>query len=184
MRILSRSLAVVAVLMAARLPGAMAMAIADEAEGWPVADRPIAEVVDQYVDAKLARAGVKAAPEADDATLVRRLTLDLAGRVPTSAEVRAYVESTDPDKRAGLVDRLMAAPGFARSQADAFDAMLMTGVKGSLRDYLARALGEGRPWDLVFRELLAADEPDEGRKGAAEFLKPRAKDLDLLTSDV
>ena len=90
-------------------------------------------------------AGVRPAPEADDATLVRRLTLDLVGRIPTEAEVRAYVESTDPDKRARLVDRLMATPGFVRHQAEAFDAMMMAGVKGSLREYLARAFGEGRP---------------------------------------
>jgi hypothetical protein len=173
-----RLLAVVAVAIAAGSPGAIG------AEGWPAADRPIAEVVDRYVDAGLAKAGVKAAPEADDATLVRRLTLDLAGRVPTAAEVRAYVEATDPDRRARLVDRLMAAPGFARVQADAFDAMLMTGVKGSVRDYLARAFGEGRPWDQVFRELLVADESEPGRKGAADFVKPRARDLDRLTSDV
>jgi hypothetical protein len=74
-----RLLAVVAVSIAAGSPGAIG------AEGWPAADRPIAEVVDRYVDAGLAKAGVKAAPEADDATLVRRLTLDLAGRVPTAA---------------------------------------------------------------------------------------------------
>ena len=104
--------------------------------------------------------------------------------MPTAAEVRAYVAATEPDKRERLVDRLMAAPSFARSQADAFETMLMVGVKGSLRDYLARALGEGRAWDQIFRELLLADESEPGRKGAAEFLKPRAKDLDRLTSDV
>ena len=115
---------------------------------------------------------------------MRRLTLDLVGRIPTAAEVRAYVDATDPDKQAGLVDRLMATPGFARHQAEAFDALLMTGVKGSLREYLVRAFGEGRTWDEVFRALLVADEAEPARKGTAEFVKARAKDLDRLTSDV
>ncbi len=83
-------------------------------------DRPIEQVIDHYVEAKLARAGIKPAPTTDDATLVRRLILDLNGRIPTSAEVRAYVGSKEPDKRAKLVDRLMASPGFARHQADSF----------------------------------------------------------------
>ena len=59
-------------------------------------DGPIEAAVDHYVDAGLAASGTKAAPEADDGSLVRRLTLDLIGRVPTAAEVRGFVESTDP----------------------------------------------------------------------------------------
>ena len=177
----------VLVMLVALTLGAAGLLVSVQAEDWLTAaatERPIAEVVDHYVDLRLAKEGVPAAPEADDATLVRRLTLDLVGRIPTAAEVRAYVDATDPDKRAGLVDRLMATPGFARHQAEAFDALLMTGVKGSLREYLVRAFGEGRTWDEVFRALLVADDAEPDRKGTAEFVKSRAKDLDRLTSDV
>src|SRR5262245_51668491 len=73
-------------------------------------DRPIPEVIDHYLDLKLKQVSVAPAPPADDATLVRRLTLDLAGRIPTVAEAKAYVETTDPQKRSQLIDRLMAAP--------------------------------------------------------------------------
>ena len=94
------------------------------------ADRPIAEVVDHYIDEALRKIPLKPAPEADDATLIRRLTLDLDGRIPTAAETRAYIASTDPDKRARLVDRLMASPAFVRHQATELDTMLMAGSKG------------------------------------------------------
>jgi hypothetical protein len=173
-------------MVVALLLGAAGLLVSVRAEDWLTGtpERPIAEVVDHYVDLRLAKEGVRAAPEADDATLVRRLTLDLVGRIPTAAEARAYVDATDPGKRAGLVDRLMATAGFARHQAEAFDALLMTGVKGSVRDYLVRAFGEGRTWDEVFRALLVADEAEPARKGTAEFVKSRAKDLDRLTSDV
>src|SRR4051812_41560234 len=81
---------------------------------WPAdllpTDRPIPEVIDHYVDAKLKAAGVAQAPQADDYTLVRRLTLDLVGRIPTATESKAYVESADPQKREKLVERLMASP--------------------------------------------------------------------------
>ena len=147
-------------------------------------DRPIEEVVDHYVDAAIDAAGVKAAPVADDATFLRRVTLDLVGRVPTAAELRAFVGSTDPEKRLRLVDRLMASPGYVRHQADSFEATLMSGVRGSLRDYLLAAFREGRPWDRIFRELMTADDSASGLKGSAEFLKARAKDTDRLTSDV
>jgi hypothetical protein len=181
MGILRRVLALVVV----PLLGAVGLLVSVRAEDESnTVERPIAEIVDHYVDLRLARESIQAAPEADDVTLVRRVTLDLVGRVPTAAEARAYVESTDPAKRVRLVERLMATPGFARHQASAFDALLMTGVKGSLREYLVRAFGAGRTWDQVFRELLAADESEPDRKGTAEFVKARARDLDRLTSDV
>ncbi len=144
---------------------------------------PMEEVVDSYIDEGLSKAGVHAASEADDATIVRRITLDLVGRIPTPAETRGYLESTDPDKKAHLVDRLMDSPGFIRRQAEALDAMLMAGVKGSLQPYLSKALAAKRPWDQVFREILSGDESQPDREGVAEFLKSRAKDLDRLTSD-
>jgi hypothetical protein len=147
-------------------------------------DRPIEEVVDHYLEARLAAEGLGPATWADDATLVRRLTLDLDGRVPTAAEVREYLESKASDKRARLVDRLMAAPGFARHQTDSFEAMLMAGTRGELRTYLGLAFLEGRPWDVIFRDLLRGDERDPRRKGSSAFLKARVNDLDRLTSDV
>ena len=93
-----------------------------------VGGKPIEEVVDHYVEARLKQEGVTPAAQADDANLVRRLTLDLAGRIPTAAEARAYVESADPSKRTKLVDRLIASPGFVRHQANEFDVMLMGGT--------------------------------------------------------
>ena len=154
------------------------------AEDLLPADRPMDEVVDHYVDAKLEAEKVQPAAIDDDAALVRRLTLDLNGRVPTEAEARGFVDSTDPEKRVRLVDRLLASPAYARHQANAFEAMLMAGVKGSLREYLNAAFRDGRAWDQVFREILLGDESESGRKGSSEFLKARAKDIDKLTNDV
>src|SRR5262249_51390792 len=148
------------------------------------ADRSIEGVVDHYVNARIAKEGSRSAPRADDATLIRRLTLDLDGRIPTEGEVRAYLESTHPDKRMQLVDRLLASPGFVRHQVDTFDAMIMAGTRGDLRTFLASAFGENRPWDQIFRDLLTGDESKPAQKGASAFLKSRVKDLDRLTSDV
>jgi hypothetical protein len=148
--------------------------------------KPIEEVVDHYVEARLRQESVTPAPQAEDVNLVRRLTLDLAGRIPTAAEARAYAASTDPAKRVQLVDRLLASPAFVRHQADEFDMMLMSGNNSgrSLRDYLTRALKENRPWDRIFRDLVLPDERDPAQKGAGEFLRSRIMDLDRLTAEV
>jgi hypothetical protein len=161
----------------------MSMAVTRAAE-LVSADRPIAEAVDHYLEETLRKEGVKPAPIADDATLVRRLTLDIAGRIPTAAEARAYVESTDPAKKTRLVDRLMASQGFVRHHVTELDAMLMAGNKGSLREYLTRAVGANLAWDQVFRELMLPDQTDKAKKAAAEYLRGRVKDVDRLTAEV
>ena len=151
-------------------------------------DRALPEVIDHYIDAKLKAADVAPAAQADDYALVRRMTLDLVGRIPTPAETKAYVESTDPHKRERLVDRLMASPGYVRHQANQFEAMLAgpnrRGGGGSLHDYLRTAIGENRPWDQMFREMVVANEADPKAKGASDFIKSRVSDLDRLTTDV
>ncbi len=148
------------------------------------ADLEIGQVVDRYIDEVLRKEAITPATTADDATLIRRLTLDLAGRIPTAAESCAYVASTDPDKRTRLIDRLIASASFARHQAAELDAMLMAGYKGSLRDYLEKAAGENRPWDRIFRELMLPDQTDPFQNVASEYLRQRVKDPDRLTADV
>src|SRR5262249_61955687 len=101
----------------------------------------IPQLIAHYIDAAIAEAEVTPAPQANDATIIRRLTLDLVGRIPTTAEVDAYVKSTEPDKRAKLVDRLIASPAFARHQAALFEVMFFPdannrGGGAALREYL------------------------------------------------
>jgi hypothetical protein len=150
----------------------------------PAPSLPIDQVVDQLIDAQLNAEHVTAAPPADDATFIRRLTLDLVGRIPTVAETTAYVASTDPNKRVQLVDRLMASPGFVRHQATELDVMLMYGTRGTVRDYLVKAVAENRPWDQTYRDLLLPNETDAKQKGAGEFIRQRVKDVDQLVTDV
>ncbi len=147
-------------------------------------DRPIESVIDQSINEKLRDAGVAAAPQISDQSLIRRLTLDLAGRIPTEPETRAFSNSTDPNKRANLVDALISSPALARHLANQWDSLLSEGNRGGLREYLVKAFGENRSWDRIFRELMLPDESDPKQKGASAYLLPRLKDVDRLTADV
>jgi hypothetical protein len=164
--------------------GILTHALLGHAAELPPSGQPIEQVVDQAIDAKLKAENVTAAPLADDATVIRRLTLDLTGRIPTVAETTAYLASSDPDKRAKLVDHLMASAGFVRHQATELDVMLMFGTRASIRDYLLKAAAENRPWDQVYREILLPNETDPNQKGVGEFLRQRVKDIDQLATDV
>src|SRR5260370_23293142 len=97
---------------------------ADEPPQLLPADRPIEQVVDHYIDATLKEDKVSPAALAPDAELLRRLTLDLNGRIPTVAETDAYLASGDPPKKLPLVDRLLASACFARHQAQEFAALI------------------------------------------------------------
>jgi hypothetical protein len=155
------------------------------------ADRPIERAIDHYVGALLKQEKIQPAPLADDATILRRLTLDLAGRVPTVAEFDEYTASADPQKKAKLVDRLMASSAFVRHQTTELNALLQgeeAGRKGvkktALREYLLASASKNRSWDRIFRDLMLPDEADAKNPGANEFLKTRVKDLNRLTIDV
>lgn len=148
------------------------------------ADKPVEEVVDHYVQAKLDTEKVSAGPQATDANLFRRLTLDLAGRIPTMPEAQAYVAAQEPDKRVQAVERLLASPDFAYQQRNELDALMMDKANdGAWRDYLLNACQENRPWDQIFKEVMLTSETDEARKGALRFIKSRVRDTDDLTND-
>ena len=153
----------------------------------PAPRHAIAPLIDHYIDAAITEAGITPAEQADDATLIRRLTLDLVGRIPTTAEVEAYVRSRSPAKRVDLIDRLIASPAFARHQASLFEVLFnpdgnRRGGTG-LRDYLTNALKQGKSWDAIFRDMMLPDETDPAQKGAAEFIRARVSDADRLTND-
>jgi hypothetical protein len=148
-----------------------------------MADTPVEQAIDHFIDARLQRVGVSPAPQADDANLLRRTSLDLIGRIPTAAEARAYVELADNGKRLKLVERLLTSPAFVRQQVAEFDALLMDGTKSSLKGYLTRAFQENRSWDRMFRDMVAGESDDSQQKGAIRFVASRAKDQDKLTVD-
>ena len=62
--------------------------------------------------AKWKKLGLRPSPTCDDATFLRRVTVDLCGRLPTAAEARAFLADTAADKRAKLIDRLLDSPDY------------------------------------------------------------------------
>ena len=164
-----------------------------EKDWWELVDRnkilpakePIEQAVDHFVDAKLKADQVSPVAAADEYTFIRRVTLDLAGRTPTAYEVRAYVESTEPDKKAKLVDRLLDSDSFERQQVTEMLWLLNAGNDDGMKEYLQNAASENRAWDRVFRDvILAQGDDNDASKGAAGFYKQRIGDLDRLTNDV
>ena len=146
----------------------------------------VEQVIDHYVKQRLTEKQIQPAPLADDCTLIRRTTLDVAGRIPTVGEAQGYLNSTEADKRTKLVERLMVSPDFALQFRNELDTLLMGGQKGNngeFREYLLRSVRQGRPWDQMFRDMLIGSEDDAEVKPALTFLKSRVRELDELTNE-
>ncbi len=150
------------------------------------AETAVEQVIDHYIRLHLNEKQVPHAPTADDSTLVRRTTLDLAGRIPTLGEAQGYASSTEVDKRTKLVERLLASPDFAFHFRNELDSLLMGGQKGNnneWREYLLRSVRQSRSWDQMFRDMLIGSEEDAEIKPALTFVKSRVKELDELTNE-
>ena len=82
--------------------------------GAPVAKTPEPRnFIDNLVFNKLKREGMPPSSITDDATFIRRVSIDIAGRLPTDAESEAFLKSTDSAKRDKLIDRLLASTDYA-----------------------------------------------------------------------
>jgi len=122
---------------------------------------PRRNYIDQHIFGKMERDGVPAAPLASDLEFLRRLSLDLTGRIPTPDETRAFVADTDPAKRDKLVEKLLDSDAFVDKWAyffmDLFRASGKMGRGMNLFHYwMKENLKVDRPYDDVARSIIAA----------------------------
>ncbi|GIW94467.1 MAG: hypothetical protein KatS3mg110_2508 [Pirellulaceae bacterium] len=148
---------------------------------------PLRERIDQLVES--AYVG-QPARMVTDAEFLRRVSLDLTGRIPTAEEARAFLADTSPDKRQQLVDRLLASPAFVRHMTDTFDVMWMERrpdkyvSSSDWRNYLFESFAANKPLNVLIREILSSDGTDPALRPAAKFFLDREADANLLTRDV
>lgn len=150
---------------------------------------PLRERIDQHIAAKPDYAKQAAAPTGD-AEFVRRVFLDLTGVIPSRDEARAFFDDDAPDKRAKVIDRLLAAPGYARHLANVFDVWLMDRrpdkhvKRGEWHAYLRTSFAANKRYDELVREILSADGGDPKQRAPARFYLDREAEPHQLTRDV
>ncbi len=126
--------------------------------------------VDAYISRAWQKAGIEPAPEADKATLIRRLSLDLTGLPPNAAEIEAFENNTDPGAYEALVERLLASKHYGErwarfwldltrwAESHGYQHDLPRPYAWRYRDYVIQSFNDDKPYDQFLREQLAGDE--------------------------
>lgn len=148
----------------------------------PLADQPVdlaalprANYIDELVLHQLSTLRIPPSPQTDDASFLRRVRLDLTGRLPTPAAVNLFVENSLPDKRVTLVEELLASDDFADYWTLRFSRQLrlhsLPNEKEGAAAYakwIRKQLATNRPFDEWAHELLIST-GDSHQIGPANF---------------
>jgi hypothetical protein len=126
-----------------------------------------------------------------DAAFARRVYLDIAGRIPASEELQAFLQDTRASKRALLIDTLLSSPSYQSSMfhfwADLLRAKSKVSNNVSGEPYLhwiKASLAENKPYDVMIRELISANGPAHERNNGATgyYLRDRGMPLDNMAN--
>jgi len=150
--------------------------------------------VDQLLAEHWAHVGVKPAPLATDAEFLRRVHLDLTGIIPNVGEVRDFLADIRPDKRARLIESLLARPNHAAHFANVWRAIMLPsdanvqqfGGSGGLESWLQGKFVENTPYDKLVTELLTSS-GNAGQPGPTLFftsLQNKPEELAASTSRI
>ncbi len=133
--------------------------------GAPVEQLPPSRnFIDELVFANLKRIGIPPSGMCDDSTFLRRVSLDVAGRLPTGEEAQAFLDNQDPGKRDAVIESLLRSSGYADFFAGKW-AMLLHNKRDLASDtvsnfafhsWIRDSLLANTPYDVIVRELLAA----------------------------
>ncbi len=151
--------------------------------------------IDAFLLKKLEDNRLDFSPDAEQATLIRRLFLDLTGLPPSLDEVETFLADRSPNAYEKLVDRLLASPHYGeRWGRHWLDAAGYVDTIGSdndasiinprvsvwkYRDYVIRAVNDDKPFDRFLLEQLAGDELIDWRN--AEVFTPQIRELLIAT---
>jgi hypothetical protein len=127
--------------------------------------RALAARIDAVLAAQCAKTGVRPVAVADDGEFLRRVYLDLVGKIPTAAEARDFLDDPSPDKRLALVDRLLDSPAYTTRATELWRQLLLPEadtedvarqVVGGFEAWLRRRVAEDAGYDRIAQEVLTS----------------------------
>ncbi len=146
--------------------------------------------IDELAGAKWMKLGLRPSPPADDATFLRRVTVDLCGRLPTADEARAFLADTGADKRSRLIDRLLDSPDYPAYFALRWGSILrnsnLAGANQAayaFHDWIKDQIARNRPYDEFVRGIVAAAGEWQDAPAVNWYWQMRDDQLHQVTAD-
>ena len=178
----------------ARYMGQVAVFTAFAPHGEPLAEVPgfvQRNYVDQLCAEKWKRLGLVPSPPCDDATFIRRVTLDLCGRLPTADEVRVFLADASAEKRTQLVDRLLDSPDYPAYFAMRWGTILRNSqlaganqASYAFHNWIKDSIARNRPYDEFVRGIVAASGEWQDAPAINWLWQNRDDQLHQTTADV
>lgn len=144
----------------------------------PVDDQAVratAKRVDELLYAKIRQLQLEVSPQANDAEFLRRVTLDLTGKIPSANVAAEFLSVKNAFKRERYIRQLLDSPESSAYLARVWTTWLLGNATENeveatrLREWLQTAFAENRPYDEIARQLIAATGPSH-QDGAASYL--------------
>lgn len=155
--------------------------------------RAAASQIDALLEADWKKHALQGNPAADDNTFVRRLYLDIIGRIPTTREAEEFLASKSADKRARLIDKLMASEAYVQHTFNYWADVLrvtsngnQTGVitGAAYANFVKDSLRANKPYDQFVREMIAAQGKAWTNGAIGYYMRDRGMPLDNMANTV
>jgi hypothetical protein len=125
---------------------------------------PVKNFIDEHVFSQLTTLGMPPSKVCDDSTYIRRVSVDITGRLPSMDDVQQFLADTDVNKREKLVDRLLGTTAYADYFANKWSSVLRnkrrqdSHARGTylFHSWIRQSLHENKPYDQFVREIIAA----------------------------
>ncbi|MBI1372900.1 MAG: DUF1549 domain-containing protein [Phycisphaera sp.] len=171
----------------AKDPGKSAAAAAESTRSVAAA----AEKIDQLLAADWQRNNVKPNPPATDEQFVRRIYLDVAGRIPSYDEITRFLDSKESNKRAKLIDQLLASEGYVSNFYNYWADVLrvktrMPGGRTGMpyEDWIKESLRTDKHYDDFVREMITAEGSMYDNGATGYYIRDSGMPLDNLSNTV
>src|SRR5581483_4669681 len=147
-------------------------------------DIPRKNFIDNILFDRMARDNVQSAPVCTDAEFIRRVYLDLTGRIPAASAVTSFLSDTNPNKRDALVDSLVGSPEYVdkwtmffgdlfRNTARATNVTRYTGGRDAFYNYIKNSVSANKSYSQMATEMITAGSTasaDNFVNGEANFI--------------
>jgi len=146
---------------------------------------PVAVQIDTLLAQHWSSMDIQPVGVCDDTTFLRRVTLDLAGRIPTFSEAQEFAKDQSPDKRKRVIRKLMTGSDYPSQMARILDGIIQdtSAGEGEFVEYLRSSIREHKSWDQMFREMMSGPWDTKEAMRSMAFIKKRIGSVDDLTTD-